>query len=72
MGFGFRGQAENTGIKKAVMEEEAMEEVTFPILNNELLRRKIEIAAAVSQDKKVIISASGHLSQSDLNPHGLV
>ena len=75
MGFGFAGQAQNTELGNAVLgktEGDAMNNTVHPILENELLRRKIEVATLVHHNGTVVASASAHPPGAILDPHGLV
>ncbi|AFZ43329.1 methyl-accepting chemotaxis sensory transducer [Halothece sp. PCC 7418] len=71
MGFGFRGQADNTAIINAAIAGQGNDTVD-QILSNEIRKRKIEFATLVSPEAKVIEDANGLAVGSTFNPNNLV
>ena len=79
MGFGFRGQSDNTTIIAAaqanaqgrILSPEQKEQVK-KILQNEIASRKIEYATLVGKDKKIIVNANADRSGQIFDPDNLV
>lgn len=79
MGFGFRGQSDNT-IIIAAAQAQAQGKILSPeqkqqikqILQNEVSSRKIEYATLVGKDKRIIVNANADRSGQIFNPDGLV
>ncbi|MBW4631508.1 MAG: GAF domain-containing protein [Iphinoe sp. HA4291-MV1] len=79
MGFGFRGQSDNTAIIKAsviydsktTLSSDLKAEVK-QILVNEIKARKIEYATLVGKDFKIIVNANANREGEVFNPHNLV
>jgi len=71
MGFGFKGQADNTAIIQAAVEGEGNNTVD-EILSNEIRKRKIEFATLVNPQGKVIEDAGSLPVGSTFNPNNLV
>lgn len=79
MGFGFRGQSDNTAIITAAKAHFAGEKMNLvlqeqvkQILQNEIEAREIEYATLVGHDLKVIASANADRRGEVFNPHNLV
>jgi methyl-accepting chemotaxis protein len=79
MGFGFRGQSDNTSIVeasemaangKAVSPE--LKQQIAKILQNEIKAREIEYATLVGKDKRILINANANRSGQIFDPNGLV
>lgn len=71
MGFGFRGQADNTAIIKAATAGKGNETVD-QILSNEIRKRKIEFATLVNPEAKVVEDAGSLPVGKTFNPQNLV
>lgn len=79
MGFGFRGQSDNTTIIAAaqanaqgrILSPEQKEQVK-KILQNEISSRKIEYATLVGKDKTIIVNANADRSGQVFDPDNLV
>lgn len=71
MGFGFRGQSENTAIINAAVAGEGNETVDM-ILQNEIASRKIELATLVNPEATVIEDAGSLPVGETFNPNNLV
>ncbi|AFY99605.1 methyl-accepting chemotaxis protein [Calothrix sp. PCC 6303] len=79
MGFGFRGQSDNTAIIRATansfrgqsLSPELKAQVK-QILVNEITARKIEYATLVGRDLKIIVNANAERQGEVFNPGGLV
>lgn len=79
MGFGFRGQSDNTAVISAATLYNNKEAMPAPlkdqvkkILENEIKARKIEYATLVGTDAKVIVNANSDRSGQEFNPNNLV
>ncbi|MEM7556485.1 MAG: methyl-accepting chemotaxis protein [Cyanobacteria bacterium P01_A01_bin.84] len=79
MGFGFRGQSDNTAIIKASILhnsqrglEENLKTQVRNILKNEIKARKIEYATLIGRDLRVIINANNNRNGEKFNPDNLV
>jgi twitching motility protein PilJ len=79
MGFGFRGQSDNTGIIGAAIYHNAGREISpaikaevKQILRNEIKARNIEYATLVGTDKRIIVSANADRTGEVFNPENLV
>lgn len=79
MGFGFRGQSENTAIIQATKEytenrsiSPALQSQVKEILTNEIKAREIEYATLVGTDLKIIASANANRAGEKFDPQGLV
>ena len=71
MGFGFRGQADNTAIIEAAVAGKGNDTVD-QILRNEIRKRKIEFATLVNPQAQVIEDAGSFPVGKTFNPHNLV
>jgi twitching motility protein PilJ len=79
MGFGFRGQSDNTIIISAA-QAHSQGQILSPdkkaqvkqILQNEINSRKIEYATLVGKDKTIIVNANADRSGQSFNPDNLV
>ena len=79
MGFGFRGQSDNTAIVAAAntvasgktLSASQKQQVTN-ILKNEIKARNIEYATLIGRDKKIIINANKNRTGQVFDPNGLV
>jgi twitching motility protein PilJ len=79
MGFGFRGQSDNTAIIKAAMLNASGQSLSpnlkaevKQILTNEIKARKIEYATLVGNDFKIIVNANADRQGQIFNPDNLV
>ena len=79
MGFGFRGQSDNTAIVAAVETmaqgkplPETLTTQVKNILQNEIKARQIEYATLVGKDKKIIVNANANRMGKTFDPNGLV
>lgn len=79
MGFGFRGQSDNTAIIAAALAHEkdvplspALKEQVSQILKNEIKARKIEYATLVGKDLQIIVNANANRQGEIFNPNNLV
>ena len=79
MGFGFRGQSDNTAIITAAIRSNsnrplsrALRASVERILQNEIKARNIEYATLVSKDKRIIINANSNRAGETFNPNDLV
>lgn len=79
MGFGFRGQSENTAIIAAAKDyvetsaiNEALRQRVRQILQNEIKAREIEYATLVGTDFKIIVNANTDRTGETFNPNNLV
>lgn len=75
MGFGFRGQAENTAIIEAAQAEQPSSEQLSrvqSILVNEINNRQIEYATLVGPDLRIIVNANANRQGEVFNPNNLV
>ncbi len=79
MGFGFRGQSDNTAIIAATkahaaarLLEPALREQVKQILQNEIKARKIEYATLVGKDLRIIANANAERTGETFNPNNLV
>jgi signal transduction histidine kinase/DNA-binding response OmpR family regulator len=79
MGFGFRGQSDNTAIIQAAKTQallqpvnEKLRQEVEQILKNETQARKIEYATLVGKDLKIIASANADRTGEIFNPNDLV
>jgi twitching motility protein PilJ len=71
MGFGFRGQSDNTAIIAAAQSGVASPQV-FEILQNEIKAREIEYATLVDRNLRIIASANADRRGAVFNPNNLV
>ncbi|MGL6342983.1 MAG: HAMP domain-containing protein, partial [Waterburya sp.] len=79
MGFGFRGQSDNSAIVAAAnltaqgqpLSDTARKQVT-QILQNEIKARNIEYATLVGKDKKIIANANANRAGKTFDPNGLI
>jgi twitching motility protein PilJ len=71
MGFGFRGQSDNTAIIAAAQSGVASPQV-FAILQNEVKAREIEYATLVGRNLRIIASANANRRGEAFNPNNLV
>jgi len=79
MGFGFRGQSDNTAIVDAAsiasqrkpLPQTLRKEVTN-ILKNEITARNIEYATLVGRDKRIIANANSNRAGQIFDPNGLI
>ncbi|MGL5939355.1 MAG: methyl-accepting chemotaxis protein [Waterburya sp.] len=79
MGFGFRGQSDNSAIVAAAnsiaqgqpLSDTARKQVT-QILQNEIKARNIEYATLVGRDKKIIANANANRVGKTFDPNGLI
>ncbi len=79
MGFGFRGQSDNTAIVNAAtiasqgkaLSQTQRRQVT-DILQNEIKARNIEYATLIGKDKKIIVNANSNRTGEVYNPNGLI
>lgn len=79
MGFGFRGQSENTAIIQAAKEHTGNRSINSTlqaqvrgILANEVKVREIEYATLVGTDSRIISSANADRTGEEFDPQGLV
>ncbi len=79
MGFGFRGQSDNSAIINAALADVSGRNLTAQerqivknILQNEIKARKIEYAALVGTDLKIIVNANSDRTGEIFDPNGLV
>ncbi len=79
MGFGFRGQSDNSAIIEAAQSyansrtvDLSLKTQVQQILNNEIRSRQIEYATLVGEDLKIIISGNKTRTGQIFNPHNLV
>jgi twitching motility protein PilJ len=79
MGFGFRGQSDNTAIIKAVTNYSSGQAISDnlktevrQILQNEIKARKIEYATLVGKDFRIIVNANNNRQGEIFNPDGLI
>jgi methyl-accepting chemotaxis protein PixJ len=79
MGFGFRGQSENTAVIQAAREYAENRSVSFAlqtqvkqILENEVKARNIEYATLVGPDLRIIANANANRTGAKFDPQGLV
>jgi twitching motility protein PilJ len=79
MGFGFRGQSDNTAIIRATLNHDsglalnqALKIEVKKILQNEVKARKIEYATLVGKDLRIIVSANNDRTGEVFNPDNLV
>lgn len=79
MGFGFRGQSDNTAIIGAVTAQRsgqalnpALKARIQSILQNEIAVRKIEYATLVGGDRRILVSANANRQGELFDPNGLV
>lgn len=71
MGFGFRGQSDNTAIISAALTGKASPQV-LDILKNEVDARQIEYATLVDRDAVILASANADRKGQTFNPNDLV
>ncbi|MGL5836517.1 MAG: methyl-accepting chemotaxis protein [Waterburya sp.] len=79
MGFGFRGQSDNSAIVTAAnsiaqgqpLSDTTRKQVT-QILQNEIKARNIEYATLVGRDKKIIANANANRAGKTFDPNGLI
>lgn len=71
MGFGFRGQSDNTAIIGAAISGKSTPQVVA-ILKNEIQARNIEYATLVNNQARIIASANSNRSGQLFNPNDLV
>ena len=71
MGFGFRGQSDNTAIISAAQSGVASSQV-FAILQNEIKAREIEYATLVGRNLRIIANANADRRGEEFNPNNLV
>ncbi|MEB3181566.1 MAG: methyl-accepting chemotaxis protein [Nostocaceae cyanobacterium] len=79
MGFGFRGQSDNSAIVKAAGLNSANQPISAEleteiqkILQNEITSRQIEYATLVGLDGKIIVNANSNRKGEVFDPNGLV
>jgi twitching motility protein PilJ len=79
MGFGFRGQADNTAIIQAATEaakgksiNPTLQNQVRNILKNEVSRRTMEYATLVDKDYRILVSANANRKGEVFNPDNLV
>ena len=79
MGFGFRGQSDNSAVINAALAKangrqltSQQRQVVKNILQNEIKARNIEYATLVGRDKKIIVSANNDRTGEVFDPNGLV
>ena len=79
MGFGFRGQSDNSAIIDATLTKVNGGQLTFQqrqvvkqILQNEIKARNIEYATLVGKDKRIIVNANKDRTGEIFDPNGLV
>lgn len=79
MGFGFRGQADNTAIIQTAIEaakgnpiNPTLQARVKSILKNEVDRRTMEYATLVGKDFRILVSANANRQGEVFNPNGLV
>ncbi|ELR96849.1 methyl-accepting chemotaxis protein [Gloeocapsa sp. PCC 73106] len=79
MGFGFRGQSDNTAIISAAVKSAKGEKLPAElqqqvkqILMGEITARQIEYATLVGKDQKIIMNANGNRKGETFNPNNLV
>ncbi|MGB3188904.1 MAG: histidine kinase dimerization/phosphoacceptor domain -containing protein, partial [Limnoraphis sp.] len=79
MGFGFRGQSDNSAIIEAAQSyansrtvDLSLKTQVQQILNNEIRSRQIEYATLVGEDLKIIINGNKTRTGQIFNPHNLV
>ncbi|NJR73118.1 MAG: hypothetical protein HC773_04275 [Scytonema sp. CRU_2_7] len=79
MGFGFRGQSDNTAIIQASVNYDSRKSISSDlkaevkrILLNEIKARKIEYATLVGKDFKIIVNANNDREGEIFNPNNLV
>ncbi|WP_026735206.1 methyl-accepting chemotaxis protein [Fischerella sp. PCC 9605] len=79
MGFGFRGQSDNSAIIQAAAADHAGQNLSpdlkaqvKQILANEIKVRKIEYATLVGKDLKIIVNANADRQGENFNPDNLV
>lgn len=79
MGFGFRGQSDNTAVISAALAHAknqplnpALHQQVRQILQNEIKARKIEYATLVGSDRQIIVSANSDRTGQEFNPNNLV
>ena len=79
MGFGFRGQSDNSAIINAAVADASgkqltpqQREIVKNILQNEIKARQIEYATLVGIDRKIIVSANSDRRNQTFDPNGLV
>ncbi|HEY9625571.1 MAG TPA: methyl-accepting chemotaxis protein [Crinalium sp.] len=70
MGFGFRGQSDNTAIIAAAQSGVASPQV-FAILQNEIKAREIEYATLVDRNLRIIANANANRRGAVFNPNNL-
>ena len=79
MGFGFRGQSDNTAIVTAASDvyqkqplSDTLRKQVTNILQNEIKARNIEYATLIGADKKIIANANANRAGKIYDPDGLV
>lgn len=79
MGFGFRGQSENTAIISAAVAHNKSQPLTAEqnaqikqILQNEIKARNIEYATLVGKDQRIIVNANANRTGETFDPNNLV
>ncbi len=79
MGFGFRGQSDNPSIIKAAIAHDSNQPLASEVKNevkkilaNEIKARKIEYAALIGKDFKIITNANSDRTGEIFNPDNLV
>ncbi|MDJ0573494.1 MAG: methyl-accepting chemotaxis protein [Pleurocapsa sp. MO_192.B19] len=79
MGFGFRGQSDNSAIIAAAdtvaqgkSVSQAVRQQVTKILQNEIKARNIEYATLVGKDKKIIVNANSNRAGQTFDPNGLI
>ena len=79
MGFGFRGQSDNSAIINAAVADAGGKQLTSQqrqivknILQNEIKAREIEYATLVGIDGKIIVNANSDRTNETFDPNGLV
>ncbi|MEM7593878.1 MAG: GAF domain-containing protein, partial [Cyanobacteria bacterium P01_A01_bin.83] len=79
MGFGFRGQSDNTAIVTAANTvaqnqplNSTLRQQVFEILQSEIKARNIEYATLVGRDQKIIVNANSNRAGQTFDPNGLV
>ncbi|WP_009632633.1 methyl-accepting chemotaxis protein [Synechocystis sp. PCC 7509] len=79
MGFGFRGQSDNSAIVSAAKAAAENKPISQPlrsqvdkILKNEITARKIEYATLVGKDLRIIVGANANRQGEVFNPNNLV
>ena len=79
MGFGFRGQSDNSAIIEAAQSysnsrtiDFSLKEQVQQILSNEIRSRQIEYATLVGEDLKIIVNGNNNRTGEIFNPQNLV